>query len=137
MADPSNQVFHYNEPVGCTFLNPVLARLQCTFSGGVATKDSVRRRSDPTIAIVKSATGLYAVTGLPMGVDGHVMGLFLDPGNDAPDTTKGEECQPRSFVPNAGTITLVFSRPDTGVVTDPPDGSRLYLTILVETGAYV
>ncbi len=137
MPDPSNQSFHYTGRVGTTFIGPVLARLQATFTTGVATKDSTRRRSDPTITIVKSSTGNYAVAGLPEGLDGHPIGLLLDPGNDTPSTTAGLECAPRSYSATAGTITLLFTRPDTGALADPPDGSRLFLNILVETGAFV
>lgn len=137
MPDPTNQVFHYNDPVGTTFFQPVLARLQATFAGaGAVTKDTTRRRSDPNVTITLGVAGTYAVAGLVSGDDGHILNAHLDPGTTTPTATDGQECQVTAYNPSAGTATLIFTAASTGAVANPPVGARLYLSILVETGAY-
>lgn len=136
MADPTKQERYYDCKVGETFIRPIIVRLQATFSSGVATKDETRRRSDPNITIAKSSTGNYAIAAIPLGADVHVLGCHLDPGADNPADTDAQLGAPRSFSATAGTGIVLFTRPDTGALADPPDGSRLYLTLEVETGLY-
>ena len=128
----SNKHYYFGA-AGETFVRPLRARLQATFSSGVATKDTSGRLSDPSATIVKDSTGDYDIAGLPTGKGVHVH-CSLDPGADSPPTDEGVLCAPRSFSASAGTGKVLFTRPDTGALADPPDGSRLFLTVFVEEG---
>lgn len=128
---PNDQLYHYDR-VGSCFALPLTVRLQATFASGVATVDATA--SDPGITLVADSTGDYDVAGLPPGPRVHVTGCHLDPGTDTPATTAAAVARPRSFSATLGTGKVLVQRADSGALVNPPDGSRLYLTLDVESG---
>jgi len=125
---------YYFERIGDVWADPVEAKLQATFSSGVATVDT--STTDPGLTLTRDTTGDYDVAGLPRGRRVHVTGCYIDPASDTPATTTVKAALPRSFNATAGTGKVLFYRGDTGALADPADGMRVFLTVKVETGVY-
>lgn len=105
-----------------------LVYLQATFASGVATVDT--SESAPDVTLTKDSTGDYDLT-FPAGTFVHCVGCVLDPGTDTP-TTEALRVNPRSLNASEGTGKVLFTNRDgSPAVTDPGDGVRLYLTLLV------
>lgn len=136
MADPTKQESLHQQPFGETFFRPALVRVRGLFSasGATFTPSSTRRQSFPGVTLTGD-TGSYAIAGLPRGQDYHVMGCEL-----APPTGGQTSCDANilagSLNAGAGTATLKIRNSTSGAEADPADGTELFLTILVETGAY-
>lgn len=123
---------YYFERVGTTWKDPLLALLQATFTSGMAIVDS--GNTDPGVTLTKDAAGDYDVAGLPKGARIHCLGCMVDLASDTPADTVTGYAQPRSLSATAGTGKILFFNRDDGDQADPPDGSRLYATFLVEVG---
>lgn len=135
MADPTKTEAYYFSRVGSLAVRPISVKFQATFSSGTATKDTTRRRSDPSVAIAGSS-GTYTITGIPTGQDGFVRSVTLDPGSNTP-AALAIIAVPRSYNAQAGTMTIVTLEADTAAaVLAPADGARLYVELEVETGVY-
>lgn len=124
---------YYFERIGLggTWRDPLLVVLQATFTSGVALVDTVA--SDPDVALARDAAGDYDVTGLPLGTRVHCLGALVDLASDTPADTVTGYVQPRSLSASAGTGKLLFFNRDDGDQADPPDGTRLFATFMVQT----
>lgn len=133
MADKD---YYFDRP-GTTWRRPLVVVLQATFNSGVATVDAAN--SDPDITLTKDegadAIGDYDLAGLPRGKRIHFVGGGIDLGSDTPAGRVAlGYVQPRSLNAAAGTGKLLFFNRSNGNQSDPPNGARLYLTLLIEAG---
>lgn len=133
MAEPTATSGFYFGPIGETFFRPVLCRIRATFtaSGATVTVASTRRQSHQ--AGITGSAGTYAVTGLPTGQDYHIVSVELNPGTG---TKLINIATVSAFSASAGTLTFLTRQSSDGAVTPPADNTVVFLTILVETGAY-
>jgi hypothetical protein len=137
MAEPTSTKDLYYGTVGDLWNRPARVRVRGTFSasGATFTPSTTRRQSHPGVTIT-GASGSYAVAGLPLGGDYHVAGCEL-----APPTGTQLGCIANilggSLDTAAGTATLKIRRSDTGAEAAPANGTELFLSLELETGAFV
>lgn len=129
---PGNSEKYHFLPVGELFARPLRVRVRAAFtnSGATVTVASTRRQSHPGAAITGD-TGVYAVTGLPRGVDYHPGAFHMSPGTG---TKLVSLANVSTFDASAGTLTFITRQSSDGAPTDPADGTLIYFTLDVDEG---
>lgn len=128
----NNSEKYYQGPVGDLFIRPMRVRLRGTFtaSGATVTMSSTRRQSHPG-ALCTGASGTYAVTGLPTGLDYHVAAIHINPGTG---TKLINQASVSARDASAGTLTFLTRQSSDGAVAAPADNTTFEMTIDVEGG---
>lgn len=129
----ANEHLYYDGRVGNLYLRPLTCKVVATFSssGAVVTVSTTRRQAHPG-TLITGASGTYAVTGLPVGSDYHVVGVHMNPGTG---TKLINMATVSAFDASAGTLTFLTRQSSDGAVTAPADATIVFLTLEVETGA--
>jgi hypothetical protein len=102
--------------------------LQATFASGSATIDATN--SSPSVTISAGSGSVYAVT-VPPGQFGHIVGCHLDNKDSTPDAIDAHIAVPVNYDASLGTLSIAVLATDDGLVADPDDTARLYLTLLI------
>ncbi len=128
----NNSEKYYFGAAGDIFVRPLKVRLRGTFSasGATVTMSSTRHQSHPG-ALCTGASGTYAVTGLPTGLDYHIVGIHVNPGTG---TKLINQAAVSARDASAGTLTFLTRQSSDGVVTAPADATTFEITVDVEGG---
>lgn len=109
-----------------TFGDLSLVVIQATFASGVATRDA--SNSSPDTTCTGNSGGVYAIT-FPACQFVHVVGCQLDNKDATPDGADAHVAVPIS-ISAAGTGSIATLATDDGLVADPDDTARLFVTLL-------
>lgn len=100
--------------------------IQATFTSGAATRDAAT--SSPGTTISSGSGSVYDIT-FPACTFVHVLGLALDNKDTTPDGA--DAVLPIAInIAAAGTGKIAIMASDDGLVVDPDDNARLYVTLL-------